>query len=271
MSTQALHSSSSFPSQYDPQGFDKKVHKSSFVDTVKKTAAVTGIALGGASLVTGFVLVSVATGGVAIPIAAPFILGSMGAAGVTSGCFGLGCIKVNRAAQKVLNAANLVQKETLNLEKIYGKQGAITADLSTKFNHLRKQTSDLAQKIDQGDQRLEEADQKIEQTKKQKKEFEKGVNKIQALTVCLNDALARLQVMPTSDKEIKTLEKLIGKMNEKLDDLNKNFPRIEQRVKERNKSLQQLVDSLSSLQKAPSLSDLQPSAELEKIAKAIRS
>lgn len=269
MLAQALHSSSFLP-QYDPQNFEKKAHKSSLVDTVKKAAAVTGIALGGASFITGFVLVGVATGGLAIPIAAPFILGSMGAAGVTSGCFGLSCLKVNRAAQKVLSAANLIQKETLSLEQTYNNQEIITVDLTKKLDKLNTQTSKLAQKLGQGDQSLKEANQKIERTEKQKKAFEKDLNKIQKLTISLNDALKRLQTVPTSQKEVKALEKLIGKMNKKLDRLNKNFPRIEQEVKERNKSLQQLVDSLSYLQKTPSLGDLQPSVELEKIAKSIR-
>ncbi|MGL5263139.1 MAG: hypothetical protein ACRDAI_00945 [Candidatus Rhabdochlamydia sp.] len=270
MLTQSLHSSSSFLPQYDPQNFEKKVHKNSLADTVKKVVAVTGIALGGASFITGFVLVGVATGGLAIPIAAPFILGSMGAAGVTSGCFGLGCLKVNRAAQKVLSAANLIQKETLNLEQTYNNQDVITTALTEKLDKLNAQTSSLAQKLGQGDQSLKEANQKIEQTKKQKKAFEKDLNKIQKLTVSLNDALERLQTAPASQKEIKALEKLIGKMNEKLDKLNENLLRMELKVKERNKSLQQVIGSLSSLQKTQFLRDLHSSAELEKTVKAIQ-
>lgn len=263
MLTQSVRSSSPFLPQNDPQNFEKKAHKSSLADTVKKAAAITGIAIGGASFASACALVGIATSGLAIPIAAPFILGSMGAAGVTSGCFGLGCLKVNRAAQKVLSAANLIQKETLNLEQIYGEHGAITTALTEKLHKLNAQTSSLAQKLGQGDQSLKEANQQIEQTEKQKKAFAKDLNKIQELTISLNNALERLQAAPASQKEVKALGQLIGK-------LNKNFPRIEHEVKEHNKSLQQLVDSLSSLQKAPSLSNLQPCRALEEIIAAIQ-
>ncbi|HEV3269455.1 MAG TPA: hypothetical protein VGZ69_02260, partial [Candidatus Rhabdochlamydia sp.] len=125
MSTQAVHSSSTSVSQYDSQSFNQKINKHSLAYTIKKTAAVSGIVLGGASLLTGIALVGIATGGLAIPIVAPFILGGLGAAGVTGGGCVLGSIKVNRAAQKVLIAAHLIKKETGNLEQLLKEQGPI--------------------------------------------------------------------------------------------------------------------------------------------------
>lgn len=270
MSTQALDSSSFLRSSFGSSNFDQKVNKGSLIHTAKKAAAVTSVVLGGASLITGFALISVATYGLAIPIVVPFILGGIGATGVTGGCFGLGCIKVNRAAEKVLNAAKLVQNGAVNLEQTYDKQGVITTTLTENLKNLDIQTKQLAKKLGNGDQSLKEVDQKIGQTEKQKKELNENLNKIQSLTISLNKALEKLQNLPTSDREMQLLRQLIVEVHEKLDKLNKNFPRMEQKVGEHNKSLQQLVDVLSSLQKNPALRDLRPSSELEKIATAIQ-
>ncbi|HEV3269875.1 MAG TPA: hypothetical protein VGZ69_04415, partial [Candidatus Rhabdochlamydia sp.] len=101
-------------------------------------------------------------------------------------------------------------------------------------------------------------------TKKQKKEFEKDLNKVQNLTDTLNKALTKLQNLPTSDKEIKTLGKQIDKMAGKLDQLNKNLLRMEPGLKE----LQQLRDVLKDIKHAlPN----EPSSELKKIANKIQS
>ncbi|QZA58397.1 hypothetical protein [Candidatus Rhabdochlamydia porcellionis] len=270
MLTQELHSSSTSLIQYDSQSFSQKINKHSLAYTVKKTAAVSCMILGGAFLLTGVTLVGIVTGGLAIPIAAPFVLGSLGAAGITGGGCVLGSMKVNRAAQKVLVAAHLIEQETENLEQQLKEQGPIVASLAEKLENLQIQAESLEKILDQGDQELEEADQKIEQTKKQKKEFEKGLNKIQSLTHSLNETLTKLQNIPTSDKELKTLEKQIDKMTKKLDQLNENVLRIEPSLKEHNKELQQLKKNLIYLQ-GIKLSLEQPSTELEKIAYSIRS
>ena len=141
MSTHALHSSSTSLSQYDSQSFKQKV-KPSLAHTVKKAAAVTSIALGSTALVAGITLAAIASAGVAlIPLAATAgsiaLLSAGGGGGVVGGCFGLSCIKVNRAAEKVLKAANLVQKEAGKLEQIYSEQGPIAAALVEKLKDLK--------------------------------------------------------------------------------------------------------------------------------------
>lgn len=270
MLTQELHSSPISLIQHGSQSFNQKGNKHSLAYTVKKAAAVSGMVLGGASLLTGFTLVGIATSGLAIPIAAPFLLGALGTAGITGGGCVLSSIKVNRAAQKVLLAAHLIEQETGNLEQQLKKQGPIAASLVEKLENVKIQAKSLEKTLDQGDQGLKEADQKIEHTKKQKKEFEKDLNKVQSLTHSLNEALTKLRNIPTSDKEIKTLEKQIDKMIKKLDQLNENILRIEPSLKERNKELQQLKKELTCLQ-GIKLSFEQPSTELEKIACSIRS
>lgn len=266
MSIQAVHSSSTSLPRYDSQSFFKKVNKHSLAYTVKKAAAISGMVLGGASLLTGFTLVGIATGGLAIPIAAPFVLGALGAAGVTSGGCVLGSIKVNRAAKKVLSAAHLIKQETENLELQLNEQSPITASLVEKLENLKTQAGNLAKILNQGDQGLEEAEQKTEYTKKQKKEFEKGLNQVQNLTNSLNEVLTKLQNFPVSAKEIKILEKQIDKINKKLDPLSKNMLYIELILKE----LQQLKDSLTYLHQQ-SLLDKPPLTELNKIVKEIQS
>ena len=270
MSTQVVHSSSTSVAQYDSQSFSQKINKHSLVYTIKKTAAVSGIVLGGASLLTGITLVGIATGGLAIPIVAPFILGGLGAAGVTGGGCVLGSIKVNRAAQKVLIAAHLIKQETGNLEQLLKEQGPIAASLIEKLGNLETQAGKLEKILGQGNRGLEEAEQKIEHTKKQKKEFEKDLNKVQTLTNTLNEALAKLQNLPTSDKEIKALGKQIDKMREKLDQLNKNLLRMEPGLKEHNEKLQQLEEALIYLKNIKNSLPNEPSSELEKIANSIR-
>ncbi|PWU16190.1 MAG: hypothetical protein C5B45_01125 [Chlamydiae bacterium] len=271
MSIQALHSSSTSLIPHDSQSFNQKVNKHSLAYIVKKTAAVAGMVLGGASLLAGFTLVGIATGGLAIPIAAPFVLGVLGTAGVTGGGCVLGSIKVNRAAQKVLIAAHLIKQGAGNLELQLKEQGPIAASLVEKLENLKNQAGNLERKLNQGNQGLEEAEQKIEHTKKQKKEFEKDLNKVQNLTHSLNEALTKLQNLSSSDKEIKKLERQIDKMIRKLDQLNKNLLHIEPDLKEHNKKLQQLKNDLTCLQDIKlSLSNEQPLTELEKIARDVR-
>ncbi|MCL6756174.1 MAG: hypothetical protein M3A24_03320 [Candidatus Rhabdochlamydia oedothoracis] len=270
MLTQELHSSSTSLTQYDSQSFHEKVNKHSLAYTAKKTAAVTGMILGGASLLTGFILVGIGTGGLAIPIAAPFVLGALGAAGVTSSGCVLSSIKVNRAAQKVLVAAHLIEQGTGNLEQQLKEQGPVAASLAEKLENLKTQAGNLEKTLDQGDQGLREVEQKVEHTKKQKKEWEKDLYEVQSLTHSLNEALTKLQNLSTSDKEIKTLEKQIGKMTKKLDQLNENVLRIEPSLKEHSKELHQLKKDLTYLQ-GIKLSLEQPSTELKKIAHSIRS
>ena len=272
MLTQELHSSSISLTQHDSQSFQKQVNKHSLACTIKKTAAVSGIVLGGASLLTGFTLIGIATAGLAIPIAAPFVLGALGAAGVTGGGCVLSSIKVNRAAQKVLIAAHLIKQGTGNLEQLLEEQGPMAASLLEKLENLKTQAGNLERKLDQGDYGLEEAEQKIENTRKQKKELEKDLNKVQNLTNSLHEILTKLQNYPTSDKEIKALEKQIDKVTQKLDQLNKNLLRVEPSFKEHNEKLQQLKESLTCLQDInQSLLDKPPFTELEKIAKKIQS
>ncbi|VHO04126.1 hypothetical protein [Candidatus Rhabdochlamydia sp. T3358] len=268
MLTQELHSSSTSLIPHDSQSFNQKVNKYSIAYTIKKTAAVAGIVLGGASLLTGFTLVGIATGGLAVPIVAPFILGTLGAAGVTGGGCTLGSIKVNRAAQKVLIAAHLIKQGTGNLEQLLKEQGPIAASLVEKLENLKIQAGNLEKKLDQGDQTLEEAEQRVEHTKKQKKELDKDLNKVQNLTNSLNEALTKLQNHPTSNKEIEALEKQIAK---KLDQLNDNLMRMEPSLKEHNEKLQQLKESLTCLQNIKHSLPNKPSSELEEIAKKIQS
>ncbi|MEK7339921.1 MAG: hypothetical protein WBD50_08065 [Candidatus Rhabdochlamydia sp.] len=271
MLTQELHSSSTSLIPHDSQSFNQKINKHSLAYTIKKTAAVSGIVLGGGALLTGFTLVGIATGGLAIPIAAPFVLGALGAAGVTGGGCVLSSIKVNRAAQKVLIAAHLIKQGTGNLEELLKEQGPIAASLVEKLENLKIQAGNLEKKLDQGDQKLEEAEQRVEHTKKQKKELDKDLNKVQNLTNSLNEALTKLQNLPISDKEIKTLEKQIDKMTQKIDQLNENLLRMEPSLKEHNEKLQQLKESLTCLQNIKqSLLEKQPLTELEKIARSIQ-
>ena len=269
MSIPKLHSSSISLPRHGSQSFHKEVNKHSLAYTIKKTAAISGMVLGGVFLLTGSTLIGIATGGLAIPIAVPFVLGALGATGVTSGGCVLGSIKVNRAAQKVLKAAHLIEQGTGNLELQLKEHGPIAASLVEKLENLKTQAGNLEEILNRGDQGLKEADQKIEHTKNQKKEFEKDLSKAQKLTSSLNEALTKLQNFPTSVRKIETLEKQIDKMTRKLDQLNENLLRIEPGLKERNERLQQLRNDLSCLQKIE-LSLKQPPTELGKIANSIR-
>lgn len=261
-----LHSSSTFLSQHNSQSFNQKINENSLAYTVKKTAAISVMALGGVSLLTGFTLVGIATGGLVIPIAAPFVLGTLGAAGVTGGGCVLGSIKVNRAAKKVLIAAHLIKQETGVLEQQLKVHSPIASSVVEKLENLKTQVGNLEKKLGQGNRGLKAAEQKVDHTKKQKKEFEKGISNVQNLTNSLNKVLTTLQNLPTSDKEIKVLGKQIDKMIGKLDQLNKNLLCIELRLEENNKEQQQLKDCLKDIK----LSLLNEPSELEKIANSIR-
>lgn len=269
LAPEGLHPVISLPPQVTPSFYPKvKIHSLAY--TIQKMAAVSSVVLGGASLFTACTLVGLATAGLAIPIAAPFVLGSLGAAGVTGGGCVLGSLKVHRAAQKVWIAAHLLKQETGTLEQLLKEQGPIAASLVEKLENLRMQAKHLEEKLDQGNRGLEEAEQKIDYTKKQKKAWKNSLNQVQSLTHSLNEACIKLHNLPASDQEMQTLEKQMDKIMGKLDQLNKHLCRIEPSLKEHNQELEQLKKDLACLQEIKRSFE-QPSTELEKIANSIQS
>lgn len=285
MSVHALSRSSSIQYveriPYKKNHFDQIINKRSWTYTAKKAVIVTGITLGSTALIAGIALAAISSAGIAIlPLGAATavpisLLSAGGAGGVVGGLCKLRSIKVNRAAGKVLKAANLITEEAGNLQRVYIEQGSISVDLVKKLQALKNATNQLGEKLAEGDKKLQETAKETKQTQKEQEKIEKNIQQVKTLTMHLDDVLEKLNHTTISTKEtqklIKTMEKLIKAIEKLYQRLDKEFPRIEQSLKEYNQALQCLNEDLSFLQRAkPSLIDLRPSKGLEDAVKFIQ-
>jgi hypothetical protein len=274
MSVQASRGSSSLPykqpAYYRNDGFDQAVNKHSLTYTIKKTVMITGIALGATALTAGITIAAIASAGVAVIPVAPAIaslLSAGGAGGIAGGYYSLSSMKVNRAAGKVLRAANLIEEEAGNLQQAYTQQGALSVDLIKKLQALKDATNQLEKKLTAGDRSLQQSAKEAVQSKKEQERFERSVQKMASLTTFLGKLLAKLDNRDIYPEEVQRLTRRIEKFSIQLDKIS---PRIEQKLNDQSQDLHEMRKCLQQVSQFVSANNTN-SSQLEAIARSIQS
>jgi len=194
MPIQALHGSSTSPSQYDSQSFHEKANKHSLAYTIKKTIGVAGVVLGGASLVAGITLASIATAGIAIPIVAPFVLGSIGASGITGASCFLSHMKFNQSTKNMSKAAHALKESADGLKGALKDQkdaSNLTANmvenLENKYCDVNRNQKEIILGLKKNEKQIHTGIKKVEETGK---ELDAQISLLRALNRRLEEAEA---------------------------------------------------------------------------------
>ncbi|MDR2539865.1 MAG: hypothetical protein LBC45_04645 [Chlamydiales bacterium] len=191
MSIQPLHSSSISLSRRDLQNFNPKEHSLGY--TIKKTIVISGMVLGGASLVAGVTLLGLATAGSAIPIAAPFVLGSIGASGMT----GAGCVlsrmKFHQSTKNMLKVTHILKESADDLKEAFRDQKN-ACDLATDVvRELANACSDVRKSQEEISRGCIENEAQIHKEAKKVEEAGKELNTQISLLKLLNEKLANAE------------------------------------------------------------------------------
>lgn len=192
MSIQTLHSSSISPSQYDSQSFHEKANKHSLTYTIKKTIGVAGVVLGGVSLVAGITLASIATAGIAIPVVASFVLGSIGASGITGASCFLSYMKFNQSTKNMSKAARTLKESADGLKDALKDQkdaSNLTANmgenLENKYCDVNRNQKEIILGLEKNEKQIRTGVKKVEETGK---ELDMQISLLRALNRRLEEA-----------------------------------------------------------------------------------